>query len=167
MKLVNRCSRLVFFILASLLVMPLAEASQREVEEGEVAPKSLCFKNLAHLQDEMEVLLKSVYVREFREVIRRSLKVSIPEAVSHTDGLKREIASLRKEIQHQVRVEKSAEFILRDITKTSDSSFKPCRCTEEDGYCETLERYYMAKAANLANRGFLQALECYQENGIN
>ena len=114
----------------------------------------------------MEILLKSVYVKEFREAIRRSLTASIPEAVNRIDGLKGEIDSLQREIQHQVRVEKSAEFILRDITKNQVGPWKPCRRMEKGGYCETLERYYIAKAANLANRGFLQALECHQKNGL-
>lgn len=149
---------------------PWAVAQMGETNTREVGPRATvadpaCFENLEHLQDEMEILLKSVYVKEFREAIRRSLTASIPEAVNRIDGLKGEIESLRREILHQNRVEKSAEVILQDITKSSDSSFKPCRRTEKGGYCETLERYYMAKAANLANRGFLQALECYQKKG--
>lgn len=139
--------------------------SQSQVGHGETVLVSACFENLVHLEDELEILLKSVHVKEFREAVRRSLKASIPDAVSRIDGLKDEIASLRKEIAHQVRVEKSAEFILRDITKTSEGPFKPCRRNEKGGYCETLERYYMAKAANLANRGFLEALQCHQAQG--
>jgi hypothetical protein len=162
MKLVNQGGRVTMFVLASVLALSMAEASE---PLGETAQGSLCHENLSHLQDEMEILLKSVYVNEFRETLRRSLKASIPEAVGRIDGLNDEIESLRKEIQHQIRVEKSAEFILRDITKTSDGPFKSCSRAEEGGYCETLERYYMAKAANLANRGFLQALECFQEKG--
>ncbi len=165
MKLVNGCALLALFILVSGLVIPVADASQLGGERGQSVSVSGCSENLVHLEDEMEGLLKSVHVKEFRETMRRSLKASIPEAVSHIDGLKQEIDSLQREIQHQVRVEKSAEFILRDITKTSEGPFKPCRRTEVGGYCETLERYYMAKAANLANFGFLEALECHQENG--
>ena len=166
MKLVNRCGLLALGILSSLAVGPVAGGTQLEVKQGRYLTDSKCFKNLAHLEDEMEVLLKSVYVKEFREAVRRSLQAAIPEALNRIDGLKDQIAFLRQEIQHQVRVEKSAEFILRDITKTSNGPFKSCRRTEEGGYCETLERYYMAQAANLANRGFLEALECYQKNGM-
>lgn len=166
MKLKNCCGLLTFFALVFLSITTVA-ASQFEGQQGQRVSVSGCSENLMHLEDEMEGLLKSVHVKEFRETIRRSLKASIPEAVSHIDGLKKEIDSLQREIQHQVRVEKSAEFILRDITKTSDGPFKPCRRTEVGGYCETLERYYMAKAANLANLGFLEALECHQENGKN
>lgn len=167
MKLLNCWGLLALFVLAFGLVLPVADASQLGSERGQSVLVSECSENLAHLEGEMEDLLKSVHVQEFRETMRRSLRASIPEAVSHIDGLTQEIDSLKREIQHQVRVEKSAEFILRDITKTSDGPFKPCRRTEEGGYCETLERYYMAKAANLANLGFLQALECHQDNGKN
>ena len=114
----------------------------------------------------MEDLLKSVYVKEFREAVRRSLVASIPEALSRIDGLKSEIESLRREIQHQGRLRTSAQLILRDITKDSEGPFAPCRRTEKGGYCETLERYYMAKASNLANLGFLDALECYKKKGL-
>lgn len=165
MKLVNRCGLLGLFLLTFLSAIPVVGASQLGIEHGRAVSDSTCFENLSHLQDEMEVLLKSVYVNEFREAIRRSLTASIPEAVSQIDGLKKEIESLRKEIRHQVRVEKSAEFIARDVTNNPDGPLKPCRRTEKGGYCETLERYYMAKASNLANRGFLQALECYQAKG--
>ncbi len=167
MKFVNCCCRLAFFVLASLPIFSVAETIQSEGKHGQNVSVSGCSESLGHLEDEMEMLLKSVYVKEFRETMRRSLRASIPEAVSHIDGLTQEIDSLKREIQHQFRVEKSAEFILRDITKTSDGLFKPCRGTEEGGYCETLERYYMAKAANLANLGFLETLECHQENGKN
>ena len=165
MKLVNVCAVSVLFVLGSLAMVSEVWASQSGDETGRAMSKLACDENLVHLQEEMEVLLKSVYVNEFRETIRRSLTASIPDAIAQIDGLKKEIESLRQEIQHQVRVEKSAEFILRDITKTTEGPFTVCRRGEVGGYCETLERYYMAKASNLANRGFLQALECYQERG--
>jgi len=159
------------FALAVLLVLGLltpvhaGETTNAPASSRHVGSDHSCLTNLSHLEDELEELLKSVYVKGFREAIRRSLTASIPDTLKHIDGLKAEIASLRKEIQHQVRVEKSAELILRDVSENSDGPFKPCRRTEKGGYCETLERYYMAKAANLANRGFLEALECYQEAG--
>jgi len=154
----------VLFAPVPWLVAEVGQPSQHE--ENHLRVGVGCSKNLAHLQVEMEMLLKSVYAKQFRETIRRSLTASIPEAVSQIDGLKAEIESLRREIQHQVRVEKSAEFIARDVSKNPDGPLKPCRRMEKGGYCETLERYYIAKAANLANRGFLQALECYQKKGI-
>ena len=140
----------------------MEEVTKENVEYGETPT---CVENLGYLQDDMEHLLKSVFVTQFRETIRRLLTASIPEAISRIDGLPAEMDFLRREIHHQVRVEKSAELIARDVSQNPDGPLRPCKRTEKGGYCETLERYYMAKAANLANRGFFQALECFQEKG--
>ena len=113
----------------------------------------------------MDALLKGVHVKEFKRTIRSALQASIPQAIERADGIKEQMAFLRKEIQHQVRVEKSADFIARDVSKNPDGPLKPCKRRERGGYCNTVERYYMAKAANLANRAFLKALECYQRQG--
>ena len=124
-----------------------------------------CPENLSHLSEEMDALLKGVHVKEFKRTMRSVLQASIPEAIRQADGIKAHIAFLRKEIQHQVRVEKSADFIARDVSNNPDGPLKPCKRHEENGYCNTVERYYMAKAANLANRAFLHALKCYQRHG--
>ena len=161
----------IFIFLILFVSAPGSQAETQQFFLIENKPSAImsdtgCFQNLSHLEVEMESLLKSIYVKEFREAIRRSLLASIPDAVGRIDGLKSEIESLRREVQHQVRVEKSAELILRDIKKDAEGSFDSCRRTEKGGYCETLERYYMAKASNLAIRGFLHALECYQKKGL-
>ena len=124
-----------------------------------------CPENLSHLGQEMDALLEGVHVKEFKRTMRSVLQASIPQAIQRTDGIKGQIAFLRKEIQHQVRVEKSADFIARDVSNNPDGPLKPCKQHEENGYCNTVERYFMAKAANLANRAFLKALECYQRQG--
>ena len=124
-----------------------------------------CPENLSHLSDEMDTLLKGVHVKEFKRTMRSVLQASIPQAIRRADGIKAQMAFLRKEIQHQVRVERSADFIARDVSKNPDGPLKPCKRRERGGYCNTVERYYMAKAANLANRAFLDALECYQRQG--
>ena len=124
-----------------------------------------CPANLSHLREEMDALLEGVHVKEFKRTMRSALQASIPLAIRRADGIKEQIAFLRKEIQHQVRVEKSADFIARDVSKNLDGPLEPCKRPEENGYCNTVERYYMAKAANLANRAFLKALECYQRLG--
>ena len=124
-----------------------------------------CPENLSHLSDEMDTLLKGVHVKEFKRTMRSVLQASIPQAIRRADGIKAQMAFLRKEIQHQVRVERSADFIARDVSKNPDGPLKPCKRRERGGYCNTVERYYMAKAANLANRAFLKALECYQRQG--
>ena len=124
-----------------------------------------CPVNLSHLGEEMDALLKGVHVKGFKRTMRSVLQASIPQAIQRADGIKEQIVFLQKEIQHQVRVEKSADFIARDVSKNLDGPLKPCKRREKGGYCNTVERYYMAKAANLANRAFLKALECYQRQG--
>ena len=124
-----------------------------------------CPNNLAHLTEEMEALLAGVYAKEFKRTIRTALHASIPHAIERADGINAHVAFLQKEIQHQARVETSAELIARDVSNNPHNPLKPCKRPEETGYCHTVERYFMAKASNLANRGFLKALECYRQHG--
>ena len=146
------------FLMTMLLgVAALSSPAAQAVEQ--------CPENLSHLSEEMDALLKGVHVKEFKRTMRSVLQASIPQAIRQADGIKAQIAFLRKEIQHQVRVEKSADFIARDVSNNPDGPLKPCKRREENGYCNTVERYFMAKAANLANRAFLDALECYQRQG--
>lgn len=140
-------------------VLALSSSTAQAVENP------TCPENLSHLSEEMDTLLKGVHVKEFKRTMRSVLQASIPQAIERADGIKEQMAFLRKEIQHQVRVEKSADFIARDVSKNPDGPLKPCKRREKGGYCNTVERYYMAKAANLANRAFLKALECYQRQG--
>lgn len=140
-------------------VLALSSSTAQAVENP------TCPENLSHLSEEMDTLLKGVHVKEFKRTMRSVLQASIPQAIERADGIKEQMAFLRKEIQHQVRVEKSADFIARDVSKNLDGPLKPCKRREKGGYCNTVERYYMAKAANLANRAFLKALECYQRQG--
>ncbi len=132
---------------------------------SQAAEHLTCPENLSHLSEEMDALLKGVHVKEFKRTIRSALKASIPQAIQRADGINAQIAFLQKEIQHQVRVEKSADFIARDVSKNQNGPLKPCKRRERGGYCNTVERYYMAKAANLANRAFLKAIECYRRHG--
>lgn len=140
-------------VVALALFLPAAQAAEN------------CPENLSHLSKDMDALLKGVHVKEFKRTMRSVLHASIPQAIQRADGIKAQMAFLRKEIQHQVRVEKSADFIARDVSDNPDGPLKPCKRREENGYCNTVERYFMAKAANLANRAFLKALECYQRQG--
>ena len=149
----KRVSLLTMFLGALVLFTPAAQAAEH------------CPENLSHLGEEMDALLKGVHVKEFKRTMRSVLQASIPQAIEQADGIKAQMAFLRKEIQHQVRVEKSADFIARDVSKNPDGPLKPCKRRERGGYCNTVERYYMAKAANLANRAFLEALKCYQHQG--
>ncbi len=147
--------RVSLMMLLGILILfsPVAQAAEQ------------CPENLSHLSEEMDTLLEGVHVKEFKHTMSSVLQASIPQAIQRADGIKAQIAFLQKEIQHQVRVEKSADFIARDVSNNPDGPLKPCKRPEENGYCNTVERYFMAKAANLANRAFLKALECYQRQG--
>lgn len=147
--------RVSLMMLLGILILfsPVAQAAEQ------------CPENLSHLSEDMDALLEGVHVKEFKHTMSSVLQASIPQAIQRADGIKAQIAFLQKEIQHQVRVEKSADFIARDVSNNQDGPLKPCKRPEENGYCNTVERYYMAKAANLANRAFLKALECYQRQG--
>ena len=149
----KRLSLMTMLLVGLVLSWPMAQAAEQ------------CPENLSHLSDEMDSLLKGVHVKEFKRTMRSVLQASIPQAIQRADGIKAQMAFLRKEIQHQVRVEKSADFIARDVSNNPDGPLKPCKRPKENGYCNTVERYFMAKAANLANRAFLKALECYQRLG--
>lgn len=149
----KRLSLMTMLLVSLVLSWPAAQAADN------------CPENLSHLGEEMDALLEGVYVKEFKRTMRSVLQASIPQSIERADGIKGQIAFLRKEIQHQIRVEKSADFIARDVSNNPDGPLEPCKRPEENGYCNTVERYYMAKAANLANRAFLKALECYQRQG--
>ncbi len=151
----KRVALMTMFLGVLVLFLPAAQTAEQPT----------CPENLSHLGEEMDALLKGVHVKEFKRTMRSVLQASIPQAIERADGIKAQMAFLRKEIQHQVRVEKSADFIARDVSKNPDGSLEPCKRPEENGYCNTVERYFMAKAANLANRAFLEALECYQRQG--
>ena len=149
----KRVSLMTMFLVVMAFSSPVAQAADH------------CPENLSHLGEEMDTLLKGVHVKEFKRTMRSVLQASIPQAIERADGIKEQIIFLQKEIQHQVRVEKSADFIARDVSNNPDGPLKPCKRPKENGYCNTVERYFMAKAANLANRAFLEALECYQRQG--
>jgi len=153
-------------IIFNLVIPPLAiTASAKSPGHSVIDKKESCPENLAHLHEEMEGLLRKVDVPEFIRTMRGSLTASIPDAIRQIDGMQSEIVALQQEIQHQERIEKSAEFIARDVSNNPSGTLEPCRRRKKGGYCSTVERYYMAKAANLANRGFLEALQCYQQAG--
>jgi len=154
----------VFLSLFILTFTPTAWADR--FGQGEPRATRTCPENLSHLHEEMEKILRLVDVPEFIRTMRNSLKASIPDAIRKTDGLLVQIQALKDEIQYQERVEKSAELIARDVSKNFSGTLEPCRRREKGGYCSTVERFFMAKAANLANRGFLDAIYCYQSAGF-
>jgi len=161
---VNKCWLPVILTLAIVPYAPSVFA------DGQVPSESselrTCPKDLSRFHNEMESLLRLIAVPEFIRTMRGSLTASIPEAILQTDGLRAHILSLEEEIQFQVRVEKSAELIARDVSNNPSGPLEPCQRREKSGYCSAVERYFIAKAANLANRGFLDALRCYQNAGV-
>ena len=96
---------------------------------AQAAEHPTCPENLSHLGEDMDALLEGVHVKEFKHTMRSVLQASIPLAIQRADGIKAQIAFLRKEIQHQVRVEKSADFIARDVSKNLDGPLEALQTT--------------------------------------
>ena len=140
----KRVALMTMFLGVLALFLPAAQAG------GNSRP---CPENLSHLGKEMDTLLKDVHVKEFKRTMRSVLQASIPQAIERADGIKAQMAFLRKEIQHQVRVERSADFIARDVSKNPDGPLEPCKRPEENGYCNTVERYFMAKSRQPGESG--------------
>ena len=157
--------RILVILTLVISTLPIT-ATAETPDPASIKENASCPENLSHLHEEMEGLLRKVDVPEFIRTMRESLTASIPDTIQQIDGLKPEIAALQQEIQHQERVEKSAEFIARDVSNNPSGPLEPCRRRKKGGYCSTVERFYIAKAANLANRGFLEALQCYQQAGF-
>ena len=153
--------------LLSLVIPPWAmPAFADQPGHGGSDEKINCPEDLSNFREEMESLLRLIDVPEFIRTMRESLTASIPDAIRQADGLQAQIVALKEEIQYQEHVKERAEFIAREASNNPSGPLTPCRRREKGGFCSAVERYYMAKAANLANRGFLNALQCYQEAGL-
>lgn len=114
----------------------------------------------------MEAILASVSSPEFKKAILASLSASIPEAIQRADGINAQIAYLKREIAEQERVQKYSEKIAREVNGNFMKPLKPCRRNEKGSYCTAVEEYYISLASNLANRSFLDALQCYKRQGM-
>ena len=124
-----------------------------------------CPVNLLAHRQEIERLMKSVSNASFKKALRASLHASIPDAIRQADGINPQIAFLRKEIVAQDQFRKDAEEIARKSSGNFSVPLLPCKPGEKGSYCSAVERYYISSASNVANRGFLAALECYKRNG--
>lgn len=133
-------------------------------ENRRLANTQSCPVNLSALHDEIESLLMSVSNQSFKTTIRASLKASIPEAIQRADGINRQLAFLQREIVAQDRFRQDAEEIARKSSGNFSGALKPCRPGEKGSYCSAVERFYISSAANVVNRGFLAALECYKRS---
>jgi hypothetical protein len=114
----------------------------------------------------MEKALQYIRSGSFREAILVSLQASIPEAIEQADGLVRQIAFLKQEIFRQEQERTHAEQVAREELTDALQPLKPCRYGEERAYCYAVDQYHISTAANLANQAFVEALECYQREGV-
>ena len=125
-----------------------------------------CPTDLSVLQSKMEELLQSVKSSSFKETMVASLQASIPEAIAQADGLAGQITFLKQEIVRQEQERARAAAIAREGLDDPSKPLVPCRRGMEGSYCYAMDQYYVSMAANLANRAFLEALECYQRAGV-
>ena len=131
-------------------------------EEVEIA----CPTNLALLEDEIEVVLASVANEGFKKTMRAMIHASIPTAIQLADGIQAQITFLSKQIREQDRSQSYAENVARKASSTMREDLVACQSEEKGSYCDAVEQYYIGKASNLANHGFLDALKCYQEHRV-
>ncbi len=125
-----------------------------------------CPQNLSALEPEMKVALRYITSASFRETMLASLQASIPDAIKQADGLEQQIAFLKKEIIRQEQERQHAERVAREHAEDPSKPLVPCRRREESSYCYAMDQYYVSTAANLANKAFLDALQCYQREGM-
>ena len=142
-----------------------ADADRSPVIEAD-SKGNTCPTDLSFLQPEVEAALQHVRLSSFRTTLLSSLEASIPEAIAQTDGLSEHILFLKQEILRQDQERAHAEAAAREIVKDPATLFQPCRRQEESQYCYAMDQYFIATAANLVNRAFLSALECYQGQGM-
>ena len=135
------------------------------VKEGGT-PSQACPADLSSLRPQMEKALASVQSPQFKKTMLESLSASIPDAIHQADGLNAQIAFLKSEIAEQYRVQRYSEKIARESNGNFMEPLAPCPRDEKGSYCTAVEQYYISVASNLANRAFLDALICYQRQGM-
>ena len=158
-------------ILGNLSDSGMVYSVQKVVMEKENASEDNSFTpgcpvTLIDLEPRMREVLRNVHSSSFREIMENALRASIPDAIEQADGLVKPMASLREEITRQEQERMHAEQVAREKAADTGQPLKPCSQGEESSYCYAVEQYYVATAANLANRAFLEALECYQRAGV-
>lgn len=136
------------------------------LETSTVSPSHNCPDNLAFLRPQMDEVLRHVNASSFKAAMDEVLQASIPEAIAHADGLTGQISSLKQEIARLEANRHHAEKVARESSNNPDQPLVPCPAGKESGYCYAVEEYYVATASKLANRAFLEALECYQREGF-
>lgn len=134
--------------------------------EGSSPTMTNCPKDLSVLQSKMEEVLQFVKSSSLRETLLVSLQASIPEAIAQADGLAGQITFLKQEIVRQEQERAHAEEVARESLDDPSEALLPCRTWMEGSYCHAMDQYYASIAANMANKAFLEALECYQRKGV-
>ena len=125
-----------------------------------------CPTDLSSLIPKMKKALQFIKSASFRNAMLVSLQASIPEAIAHADGLSQQIDFLNQEIVRQERERAHAEEVAREGLDDPSQALKPCRHGKEGAYCHAMDQYLASIAANLANQEFLNALRCYQREGV-
>jgi hypothetical protein len=125
-----------------------------------------CPVDLSYLQAKMKEVLQFVKSPLIRDTLLASLQASIPDAIAQMDGVAGQIAFLKLEIVRQERERAHAEEVAREGLDDPSEPLLPCSGKMEGSYCYAVDQYYASVAANLANRAFLDALECYQRKGV-
>lgn len=125
-----------------------------------------CPTDLSSLQPKMEKALQFIKSASFRNTMLASLQASIPEAIAQSDGLAQQITFLKQEIVRQEQERAHAEKVAREGLTDPSQPLKPCRHGGEGAYCHAMDQYLVSTAANLGNKAFLEALQCYQREGV-
>lgn len=126
----------------------------------------VCPQDLSSLKPKIEKELQFIKSASFRSTMLDSLEASIPEAIAQADGLARQINFLKREIIRQERDKAHAEKVAREGLADITQPLKPCRHGKEGAYCYAVDQYLVSIATNLANQAFLEALQCYQGEGV-
>ena len=164
----SMCVGMWMFGNAALLSMayPAEESSSVIQVQTDSASSINCPTDISYLQSKMKEVLQFVKSTLIRDAILASLQASIPQAIARMDGLAGQIAFLKQEIARQEGERAHAEEVAKESLDDPSKPLLPCSGEMERSYCYAVDQYYASIAANLANRAFLEALECYQREGI-
>ena len=125
-----------------------------------------CPTDLSSLKPKMAKALQFIKSASFRNTMLASLQAPIPEAIAQADGLAQQIEFLKQEILRQEQERAHAEKVAREGLTDPSQPLKPCWHGKEGAYCYAMDQYLISSAANLANQAFLEALQCYQREGV-
>jgi len=142
-----------------------SSSSTNQAEKLALAAKH-CPTDLSSLQPKMKDAVQFIKSSTFRDTMLASLQASIPQAITQTDGLAQHIAWLKQEIAKQEQERSHAEKVAREGLEDPSQELMPCRHGKEGAYCYAVDQYLVSTAANLANHAFVDALECYQREGV-